>query len=199
MLDTPTTPANAKREVRASVRARRESVHEDLRLTNDAEISRVLLSYIATLRPAATICAFVPSLGEAGGPDLPSALHHAGVRVLLPVTGEPGPLDWAEFDSATDLSPGRFGIPEPQGPALGAGVIAEADAVLVPAVAVDLHGRRLGRGGGYYDQTLGGVRPGAELVCVLDAGDVLPSVPVEPHDLRVDAVITEEGLHRFPR
>lgn len=198
MLTTPDTAA-AKREVRATVAARRRAVHAELRAANDAEIHRVLLSYVATLHHPATVCAYVPTHDEAGGERLATVLRDAGVRVLLPVSGEPGPLDWAEFTSADALAPGRFGIPEPVGARLGIGAIAEADAVLVPAVAVSPEGYRLGRGGGYYDRTLGAARAEVELVSVVDAADVRDDVPAEPHDLAVDAVITEEGLHRFRR
>ena len=168
------------------------------RAENDAALRRHLIDFVGTLGHPATICAYLPTFGEAGGADLPSILTGAGARVLLPVTGEPGPLDWAEFRSMSNLRPGRFGIGEPSGPRLGPEAIAKADIVVVPAVAVSRAGVRLGRGGGYYDQTLPVARHGARLVCVLDEADVLDSVPTEPHDRSVDAVITEVGVRRFP-
>lgn len=191
-------PVAAKKSVRAAVAERRSGMTSTLRSANDAAIRRRLIEFVGALHKPATICAYVPAFGEAGGTDLPATLADAGARVLLPVTGESGPLDWAEFRSLSDLRPGRFGIGEPSGPRLGTDAIAEADVVVVPAVAVSTTGLRLGRGGGFYDQTLPAARPDALLVCVLDAADVLDSVPVEPHDRSVDAVITEEGVRRFP-
>lgn len=187
-----------KKSVRAAVAERRSGMTSQLRSANDAAIRRRLIEFVGTLHHPATICAYLPTFGEAGGTDLPSTLAAAGARVLLPVAGEPGPLDWAEFRSLSDLRPGRFGIGEPSGPRLGPEAIADADVVVVPAVAVSTSGLRLGRGGGYYDQTLPAARPDARLVCVLDAADVLDTVPAEPHDRSVDAVITEEGVRRFP-
>ena len=188
----------AKKTVRAAVAERRSEMTSQLRSAHDAAIRRHLIEFVGTLRPPATICAYLPTFGEAGGTSLPSTLAAAGARVLLPVAGEPGPLDWAEFHSVSELRPGRFGICEPSGPRLGPEAIADADIVVVPAVAVSATGLRLGRGGGYYDQTLPAARPDARLVCVLDSADVLESVPTEPHDRSVDAVITEEGVRRFP-
>ena len=188
--------AEAKRAVRSAVARRRSGMTPDARATNDAAIRGYLIEFLGELGTPATVCAYLPTFGEAGGKDLPAALTAAGARVLLPVTGEPGPLDWAEFVSDEDLRPGKFGIGEPSGPRLGPDAIASADVVLVPAVAVGANGLRLGRGGGYYDQTLPAA-DGSALVCVLDAADVLDDVPAEPHDYPVDAVITEEGVRRF--
>lgn len=192
-------PAAAKAAVRSSVARRRSGMTPDARATHDAAIRARLIEFLGTFptRAPLTVCAYLPSFGEAGGADLPAALAAAGARVLLPVTGAPGPLDWAEFTSANDLRPGKYGIGAPSGPRLGPNAIAGADVVLVPAVAVSTTGLRLGRGGGYYDQTLPSARGDATLVCVLDSADVLDDVPAEPHDYPVDAVITEDGIRRF--
>ncbi len=62
--------------------------------------------------------------------------------------------------------------------------------VLVPGLAVDRRGRRLGRGGGYYDRTLPLAAAGTPLVVLLHDGELLPEVPAEPHDVAVTGVIT---------
>ena len=68
-----------------------------------------------------------------------------------------------------------------------------ADVVVVPALAVDRGGVRLGRGGGYYDRALRHVRPDARLVALVFDDELVDALPVEPHDRRVTAVVTPSG------
>lgn len=82
--------------------------------------------------------------------------------------------------------PGR-GLREPAGPRLGRAAIADAELVIVPAVAVDRAGVRLGRGGGSYDRALARVRPDALVIAPLYDGELVDRLPAEPHDARVDA------------
>src|SRR5829696_6684729 len=122
----------------------------------------------------------------------PAAFTQLGARVLLPVV----PTDGRELGWAVDtgrLAPGRHGPLEPVGPRLGPTAIGTADVVVLPAVAVDRTGVRLGRGGGYYDRALQHVRPGAVLVAVVFDDEFLDELPVEPHDRRVTAVVTPSG------
>lgn len=200
---------DSKKEVRAAVVARRRLVTPHERTINDAVICAGAVGVVTDIalargwRPSPgtkaplTVCAYVPSGTEAGGPGLVEYLDQAVERLLLPVTPDSGPLEWAQYTSTAELTPGRYGIPEPTGPRLGTDAVASADAVVVPAMACDRSGNRLGRGGGFYDQTLALASPTAVLLCVLDAGDVLESVPTEPHDLPVHAVVTQDGIMRF--
>jgi 5-formyltetrahydrofolate cyclo-ligase len=141
------------------------------------------------VRAAATIAAYVPLAEEPGAGRLPGALPG---RVLLPVVPPRGRvLSWAV--AAGDLVPGRFGLEEPGGPRLPAGALAEADVVVVPALAVAADGTRLGRGGGYYDRALAAARPGAVLVAVVFDDELVAQLPSGEHDRRVDAVVTPSG------
>jgi 5-formyltetrahydrofolate cyclo-ligase len=98
------------------------------------------------------------------------------------------------------LRVGPFGRYEPIGPRLGCAAIATAVLVLVPALAVDLHGVRLGRGGGYYDRTLPLAAPGTPLVAIVRDDEVLASLPVQPHDVPVSAALTPgKGLLALAR
>jgi 5-formyltetrahydrofolate cyclo-ligase len=90
------------------------------------------------------------------------------------------------------------GLFEPTAPRLGLDAIAEADTILAPALAVDRTGQRLGQGGGCYDRSL--PRASGEVIAIVADDELLESVPTEPHDLPVAAVITPSaGLMRFPR
>lgn len=117
-------------------------------------------------------------------------LRAAGRRLLLPVVVGAAPLDWVEYVDAGALTPARFGLLEPVGPRLGPGVLAEADAVLVPALAVDRRGVRLGRGGGHYDRSLPLVGEPTELIGVVRDRELVDELPSEEHDVRLTGVLT---------
>lgn len=183
-----------KSAIRRAVRERRAAVPAPVRAERDRAIREQLASVVTE---GMLVCAFVPDDDEAGGPDLPEALVLAGAQVLLPVSPAVGPLGWAAYAGRADLRPGRFGIPVPSAAPEGPDRIAEADLVVVPSVAVDRTGTRLGRGGGYYDRTLALARPHTRLLAVLDPEDVLDHVPSEPHDRPVTGVVTPLGVLDF--
>ncbi|WP_371258628.1 5-formyltetrahydrofolate cyclo-ligase [Streptomyces sp. CC53] len=152
------------------------------------------------LAAAGTVAAYVSVGREPGTRDLIEALRARGVRVLLPVLLPDNDLDWAVHEGADRLVRARFGLLEPAGPRLGPDAVLEADAVLLPGLAVDGRGMRLGRGGGSYDRVLARLaRAGADpaLVVLLYAHEVVARVPEEPHDHPVRAVVTPGGVRRF--
>ena len=137
-------------------------------------------------------------------------LRAAGVTVWLPVIDgerlDGAGLDWAPYEGWDLLVAGPFGLHEPAGPRLGPDAPARADLVLVPALAVDGHGHRLGRGGGFYDRALAGVD--VPVVAVVYDDERVDTVVTEPHDVPVDAVISpamgltradRDGVRRLPR
>nr|WP_262386852.1 5-formyltetrahydrofolate cyclo-ligase [Streptomyces sp. TRM49041] len=152
------------------------------------------------LARARTVAAYVSVGREPGTRALLDALRTRGVRVLLPVLMADNDLDWAVYEGAEGLAPARLGLLEPSGPRLGPDAVVTADAVLLPGLAVDGRGMRLGRGGGSYDRVLARLtRAGAApaLVVLLYAHEVVARVPEEPHDHPVHAVATPEGVRRF--
>jgi 5-formyltetrahydrofolate cyclo-ligase len=117
--------------------------------------------------------------------------------VLLPVLLPNGDLDWAEHQRG-GLVPSARGLLEPASRRLGPDAVTGCDVVLVPALAVDAAGHRLGRGGGSYDRALAGVE--APVVALLHDGELLAAVPVEVHDVAVTAVATPSaGVLELPR
>lgn len=152
------------------------------------------------LAEARTVAAYVSVGREPGTRALLDALHARGVRVLLPVLLPDNDLDWAPYEGADRLLPAGRGLLEPDGPRLGTDAVLEADAVLLPGLAVDGRGMRLGRGGGSYDRVLArlaaaGAHPA--LIVLLYDTEVVATVPVEPHDHPVDAVVTPSVTRRF--
>lgn len=108
--------------------------------------------------------------------------------VLLPVAAT-RQLQWGPYVAGT-LVPGRWGLHEPPKPWLPADAVTRAEVVLVPALAVDRSGVRLGRGGGFYDRALALCRPGTRLIAVVRDDEVLDTVPREPHDIPMTHALT---------
>ena len=151
------------------------------------------------LRRAATVAAYVSVGREPGTGPLLAALAEAGKRVILPLLQPDDDLDWAVYRGPESLVPARRGLLEPVGTPLGPYAIGTADCVIVPGLAVDRTGLRLGRGGGSYDRALGRVPVGNFTCVVLQASEVRDEVPADAHDRRVTAVVTEDGVIRFRR
>ncbi|MFD7504467.1 5-formyltetrahydrofolate cyclo-ligase [Streptomyces sp. NPDC059850] len=152
------------------------------------------------LARAGTVAAYVSVGREPGTRALRDALRARGVRVLLPVLLPDNDLDWGADEGPDGLVRAGRGLLEPGGPRLGPEAVTRADAVLLPGLAVDRRGMRLGRGGGSYDRVLARLaRAGADpaLVVLLYDGELLDAVPEEPHDRPVHAAVTPSGAHRF--
>ncbi|MEU4373567.1 5-formyltetrahydrofolate cyclo-ligase [Pseudonocardia alni] len=191
--------ADAKRSLRRTLLAARRGRPVADRLATTAALSAHLCA-LAVATPGPVAC-YLPIGTEPGGagpgvPSLPDALVAAGHDVLAPVVPDaPGPLDWTVHRGPDDLAPGPLGVVEPTGPRLGPAALASAGLVVVPALAVDRRGRRLGRGGGFYDRTLALAAPGALLVVPLHDGELLDDVPAEDHDVAVGAaVLARDGV-----
>jgi 5-formyltetrahydrofolate cyclo-ligase len=112
-------------------------------------------------------------------------------RIALPrVAGAELTFHW--IVRRAELQPGRFGVLEPAAEAPGAG--SEFDLILIPGMAFDLRGGRLGRGRGYYDRFLAGARGLRLGVCFED--QIVEAVPSEAHDLRMDFLVTPSAIYR---
>ncbi|CAM2806845.1 5-formyltetrahydrofolate cyclo-ligase [Saccharomonospora xinjiangensis] len=185
--DNDNPPASVKAAWRKRVDAARAEITREQRDAEAAALARGLVELSAS-----TVCAYVPFGTEPGSAQLLDVLRSRGVRVLLPVvpTGH-GPLDWAEYSDVSSLRPGRYAfLLEPAGPRLGPHAVAEADIVLVPALAVDRVGVRLGRGAGHYDRSLVLASRRTRFVAVIRDTELVDRLPAEPHDVRMHAALT---------
>jgi 5-formyltetrahydrofolate cyclo-ligase len=126
---------------------------------------------------AGTVAAYYSVGTEPDTHSLIFALWKRGSYVVLPVLLPDGDLDWASYEGPDSLAPGPRGLLQPVEPVRGPGTVARADVVLVPALAVDATGTRLGRVGGQVP-TIG----------LIYDDELLPSVPAEEHDRAVRAV-----------
>ncbi|WP_328970033.1 5-formyltetrahydrofolate cyclo-ligase [Streptomyces sp. NBC_00239] len=199
MIENRSAKADLRRELLA---ARRALSAEAVAAAADALAERALS--LPELSAADTVAAYVPVGTEPGTLALLDVLRGRGTRVLLPVLLPDNDLDWAVYEGPASLAPvahaGKMQLLEPAGPRLGPDAVTGADTVLLPGLAVDGRGMRLGRGGGSYDRVLARLqRAGAHpaLVVLLYATEVVEHVPAEPHDHPVQAVVTPTGVRRF--
>ncbi len=175
---------------------------DDVRETTGALAGRAL--DLPELAHARTVAAYVSVGSEPGTLALLDALRARGVRVLLPVLLPDNDLDWGVYEGEASLARvrhgGRMELLEPAGGRLGPDAVTTADVVLLPGLAVDARGMRLGRGGGSYDRVLARLdRAGADpaLVVLLYDTEVVDRVPEEEHDRPVHAVVTPSGVRRL--
>lgn len=189
-----------KTELRAEIVQARRAVPAQL---HDADAHALEKHLVAASRPDETVCAYVPVGSEPGSIGLVDALVQLGARVLLPVArhdiaGIPTPLQWGEYRPG-ELVEARFGLREPAPPWLPAEAVREATLVVVPALAVDGAGVRLGRGAGFYDRSLPLADPAARLAAVVRDDELVEQLPGEPHDVRMTHALTPgRGLVELP-
>jgi 5-formyltetrahydrofolate cyclo-ligase len=177
-----------KAALRRSVLAARAALPEDVRARLAAAVAERLLA-LPEVTGARVVAAYAGTGTELPTVPLLDALRARGVTVLLPVLLADDGLAWGTYDGT--LVEGRRGLREP---AVADASLATADVVVVPGVAYDATGARLGRGGGSYDRALAGVR--VPVVGLARDEEVVPVVPTEPHDRRVDVVVTPTRVLR---
>jgi 5-formyltetrahydrofolate cyclo-ligase len=141
--------------------------------------------------PDAVVSGFWPMALEIDVRGLLRALHECGNPVVLPVTpGRGQALTFRRWHPGDALEAERFGTLRPIGEEM------VPDMLLIPLLAFDPRGRRLGYGGGFYDRTLAGLPGRFRLGCAF-AAQRMDAVPIGPYDITLDAVATEQGVIRF--
>ncbi|HME68111.1 MAG TPA: 5-formyltetrahydrofolate cyclo-ligase [Streptosporangiaceae bacterium] len=185
-------PQQDKAALRKQLRAARSALTPDDRREAGRLIRDALLS-MPELQMAGTVAAYYSVGAEPDTRGLVYALWKRGTYVLLPRLQPDGDLDWASYEGPDSLIPGPHGLREPKEKPRGPDAIARADAVLVPALAVDHAGNRLGRGGGSYDRALTRVGPLIPVIALLYDAELLRDLPAEPHDTPVRAVVRPEA------
>lgn len=192
VTDDPQHAADAlarKAALRRTVRAARDALDTTTRGTSSREVAR-RIEALPDVRRARTVLLYAAVGSEVDLDAVVAPLRERGTTTCFPrVTGDEL-IAVAAHPAA--LRPGHRGIAEPEGPAWP---LDEVDVVVLPGIAFDLVGGRLGQGGGHYDRLLGRlpahtVRVGAAHSCQL-----VPRVPRQAHDRSVDLVVTDHGVH----
>ena len=184
---------------KAAWRERFRAVRRSLGAAARAEVSRRIAARVAALQEvgaAGAVHLFWPLPDEVDLRSLADALRQRGVTVVLPAVVGPRALVHRRYLGPDALDVGPWGLmePAPDAPAVDPDAL---DVVVVPALALGRDGSRLGFGGGYYDAFL--ATTPALRVGVAFASCVVEAVPTEPHDGRMDVVVTEDETTRVPR
>lgn len=188
----------AKRRLRHEARERLGTMSATALAEASATI-RARIASSAMFRSARTVMLYVPLPGEVDIGPLLQAARDAGKRVALPR------VDWSlrSMAAATapstneELQPGRYGVlePPPQAPAIP---VTELDLIVVPGVAFDADGFRLGRGAGFYDRFLGHPANMARRIGAAFDVQIFDRLPRDPWDIPVHAIATESRWIQTP-
>ncbi|MGZ5934738.1 MAG: 5-formyltetrahydrofolate cyclo-ligase [Rhizomicrobium sp.] len=177
-----------KQKARTEARARRVTLTWTAFADHVAAFAKDL-----DLPKGAIVAGYHPIRDEADPRALMSALSALGHPLALPcVVAARSALVFRKWKMGDPMAPNTYGIAEP----LASAPEVMPGAVLVPLLAFDAEGHRLGYGGGYYDRTFDRL-PGMRLIGVAYAGQEVATVPREEHDHPLDMVVTENGIRRF--
>jgi 5-formyltetrahydrofolate cyclo-ligase len=150
------------------------------------------------IQMAGTVAAYVSVGTEPDTRGLVYALWKRGTYVLLPLLRADSDLDWASYEGPDSLGPGPRGLLEPTEPPRGVTAVTSADLVIVPALAVDRRGMRLGRGGGSYDRALARVGAAVPTIALIYDDELLEEVPAGPLDQPVRMIAQPgQGITRL--
>lgn len=191
----PASPADELARTKAALRAstlaaRRQLSDTERRSAAAAAVQR--LRALPSVRAARTVLLYAALADELDPSALLPALVAEDVRTLFPrVRGDH--LELVASRDLLTLTLGYRGVREPVGPSVDPAVV---DVALVPGVAFDVHGGRLGHGGGHYDRLLAQLPETCTTIGVCFSCQVVPRVPRLPHDRAVDVVVTEHRVHR---
>jgi 5-formyltetrahydrofolate cyclo-ligase len=192
-----TSIREAKRALRERVQANRSSL--DARaIAVGARALRDTVLGLPEVASAQRVAAYVSVGDEPGTGPLIEELSDQGKEILLPILCPDFDLDWGVYRGPASLAPAPRGLLEPTGPAAGLNAITEVDVVLLPGLAVDRHGTRLGKGAGCYDRVLARLAGQIPTYVLLHDGEVLDiPIPREPHDVPVETAVTPSALHHL--
>jgi len=187
------TIEEAKAALRIDAHAARAALSQSERAEAAASVAQLFFETLAP-RTEDVVAAYWGIRDELDCQPILVRLMDANIKVVLPaVLGDEEPLDMRLWEQGTALYEAGFGTLAPSALAPRA----EPDVILIPLLGFDRVGTRLGYGGGYYDRTLVSLNKKPKLIGLAFAVQELPLIPREPHDVPLDAVITEAGVRHF--
>ncbi len=180
----------AKERLRDSVVRMSRQLDPEVHMGASRRVCERLLT-LGSVRRAHTAALYRATGHELDPASALAAMEERGIRTLLPRMVDDR-IHLAPSGDPGLLIAGHHGIPEP---ASGSVPVDEVDVVILPGVAFDLDGGRLGRGGGHYDRLLALLPGDTVRVGVAHTGQLVTRVPREPHDELLDVVVTDRGVH----
>jgi 5-formyltetrahydrofolate cyclo-ligase len=183
---------SSKAQLRAHIRQQRKAQDPAAQLAAANAVS-AHLTQLPGWPEASRIALYLANDGELDTSSVEALCRNEGKQLFLPVIKANNALEFARWHTNVTLQVNRFGIPEPGADAERCCASA-LDIVILPLVAWDLQGGRLGMGGGFYDKTLAGVH-GPILIGLAHTMQQVPCVPNDPWDVSMDFVVTDTALH----
>ncbi|MGA9085270.1 MAG: 5-formyltetrahydrofolate cyclo-ligase [Methanoregula sp.] len=183
-----------KQEIRAEVKRRRQALTPEEREEKSRRICGALLDLLDGTGP---VMAYVAKPPEVDTAALIAGLLARGTRVIVPIIErETVSLRLSYLEDPSVLVESTFHVPEPTGHEIPARPD-EVKAAIIPLLAFDSEGNRLGYGAGYYDRFLA-AHPGMKTIGVAFACQEMPDLPGESTDIQMDMIVTESGIVRVP-
>ena len=189
----------SKNHLRIALRERRQNLPMEA-VQKDSALIRDRLLSLARFRDARSVMLYLPARGEVDTWPLLEHFWQRGSEILLPRCRDntPGIMDAYAVNSPKDLGPGCFGLTEPRADLARPVPAPLPEVILVPALAFDHRGYRLGFGGGYYDRFLPTLTCAPLLIGPAYAFQFLERIPREPWDRPVEMVITPDATMPIP-
>jgi 5-formyltetrahydrofolate cyclo-ligase len=184
-----------KAEIRKELLSKRDNIPLEVRRSKNRMILERLLS-LDEFRNAGVIFFFASFKTEVDTAEMIKSSLLSGKRVILPkVDKDRYELQLYEIRDFGELVPGYMGIPEPPFQERRMS-INDADIVIIPGAGFDASGNRIGYGGGYYDRLLSGLKKQTPVIAPAYEEQVVDSIPSEPHDIRVQMIVTDRRVIR---
>lgn len=180
-----------KKELRANIKEAAESLPADFRKISDEAVAEGVLS-LETYRKADTVFLFVGTGFEIRTDRILEDAWKSGKKVTVPLCTGKGIMEARRIFSAEDLETGAYGLLEPKKETEFV-PFDEIDFALIPCLSCDSKGRRLGRGGGFYDRFLEHYKGDAAMIvreCLMNY-----DIPMEAHDRSVLPVVTDHNIY----
>ncbi|MBM4128885.1 MAG: 5-formyltetrahydrofolate cyclo-ligase [Nitrospira sp.] len=189
----------SKKILRRKMLAKRDLLSPSERRRKDAIIRHTLFS-TPVFKEANTVFFYASFRTESETISMIKETLKMGKRVVVPkVDREMRRLRLYEIKDINELSPGYAGIPEPSLSDERLRNIEDIDIVIIPGVVFDYSGNRIGYGGGYYDRVLSEMRKKLPFIALAYKEQLVDLIPAEEHDVKVDMIITDEGIVKIPK
>lgn len=175
-----------KRALRAATLARRRELTPEQVSAHSLELQRRFLA-LPEYQQAGLLALYAPIQHEVDTTVVANDALSAGKMLLYPAV-EGSDIQFRRVAALSELAPGKYGIPEPSGESCSP---CDADLIIVPGVAFDMFGRRIGYGKGFYDRSLHLMEGSGRLVGFCYDFQLYEAIVGEPHDVTMDIIVTE--------